>query len=132
MRSSYLPLASCVIDKSMVDAAQHLSPSSWESVQALQTANAIMDEFRPGNQDSIRRCRKIAESFLGSKFNSGEVYRSDLKPIVYAIGHCHIGKLTLKSWHLVAKFCRYLLVMAMGRNQTESSKVMVQPVRSHG
>jgi alpha-mannosidase len=88
-----------LIDFKMIsDTAKSLSPSSWESVQALQIANAIMDEFRPGSQESIWRCRKIAESFLGTKFNSAEVYKSDSKPIVYGIGHCHIDTCWLWPW----------------------------------
>jgi alpha-mannosidase len=57
-----------------------------------------MDEFWPGRQDSIRRCRKIAEGFLGDKFDSDEVYKSKLDPIVYGIGHCHIDTCWLWPW----------------------------------
>ena len=49
-----------------------------------------MDEFKPGSQDSIVRCRKIAETFLGKKFNSSDVYKAGGSPIVYGIGHCHM------------------------------------------
>ena len=49
-----------------------------------------MDEFRPGSQDSIERCRKIAATFLGDKLNDSEVYDSNALSIVYGIGHCHM------------------------------------------
>lgn len=82
-----------LIDFTMIsDAARELARDSWESHQALQIANAIMDTFRPGSQASIAECRKLAQNFLGSTFNSSDVYDTDTKPIVYGIGHCHIGE----------------------------------------
>ena len=49
-----------------------------------------MDEFKPGRQDSIDKCRKIAAGFLGDKFNSSGVYTTESSPIVFGIGHCHM------------------------------------------
>jgi alpha-mannosidase len=73
-----------------LDAARGLAAESWESHQALQIANTIMDTFQPGSQESIVKCRKLAQEFLGSGIGS-DVYKTDGKPIVYGIGHCHIG-----------------------------------------
>jgi alpha-mannosidase len=59
-----------------------------------------MDEFQPDSQELIAHCRKIAQDFLGSRFGSEAVYETDTSPIVYGIGHCHIGQLhghTLES-----------------------------------
>ncbi|KAH8592200.1 glycoside hydrolase family 38 protein [Bisporella sp. PMI_857] len=84
--------------KIIADAAQHLAPESYEAHQALRVANAIMDEFRPGSQDSIKRCRKIAEQLLGNSFNTSKVYRTGSSAIVYGIGHCHIDTCWLWPW----------------------------------
>ena len=59
-----------------------------------------MDAFIAGHgsQDSILKGREIARKYLGDKANSHEVYDSDQKPIVYAIGHCHIDTCWLWPW----------------------------------
>lgn len=59
--------------------------------RALNIATEIMNTFKTGDQDSVIACRKIAQKFMGDKVDSAAVYKSDLKPIVFATGHCHIG-----------------------------------------
>lgn len=55
-------------------------------------ANGIMDAFIAGggNQDSIKKARKIAQQYLGDRVDSHSVYETGTEAIVYAIGHCHI------------------------------------------
>jgi alpha-mannosidase len=121
---------SLLIDFNMIsDAARQFANDSWESHQALQIANSIMDTFRPGSQASIVQCRKLAQSFLGSTLNSPKVYHSGTKPIVYGIGHCHIGKVfVFLQICLRADQHRYMLVMALGRNQAQGSPFLGQSV----
>lgn len=45
-----------------------------------------------GDPASITKCRKIAQEYLGDKVDSAKVYENENPAIVYAIGHCHIGK----------------------------------------
>jgi len=59
--------------------------------KALTVATEIMNVFKAGDQESVLACRKIAQKYLGNKVNTADVYKSDLKPIVFATGHCHIG-----------------------------------------
>lgn len=82
------------------DAAREFPSDSWESHQANMIANAIMDKFieGDGSQESIVEARKIASRYLGDKVDSAEVYDSDLAPIVYGIGHCHIDSCWLWPW----------------------------------
>ena len=98
------------------DAAQQFSPESWESHQALQIANKIMDVFQPGSQESIVNCRKLAQDFLGSRIGSEAVYETDTSPIVYGIGHCHIGELHDCALEpQVTEYCsRHMLALALG------------------
>ena len=51
-----------------------------------------------GNQKSIIEGRKIARKYIGDKVDSSKVYDTDEKPIVYAIGHCHIDTCWLWPW----------------------------------
>lgn len=55
-------------------------------------ANDIVNAFVLGSPESLRKCRKIAQEYLGDKVDSAEVYESKNAAIVYGIGHCHIGK----------------------------------------
>ncbi|KAI9804023.1 MAG: Glycoside hydrolase, 38 vacuolar alpha mannosidase [Piccolia ochrophora] len=80
------------------DAAREFSDNSWESHEALQIGNAIMDAFVPGNQDSIHEGRRIAQRYLGKQIDSAKVYESGNEPIVYAIGYCHIDNCWLWPW----------------------------------
>ena len=59
-----------------------------------------MDTFiaGQGSQKSIIEGRKIARKYIGDKVDSSKVYDTDEKPIVYAIGHCHIDTCWLWPW----------------------------------
>ncbi len=72
------------------DCARDLPQNSWESQLALQIANEIMNTFVLGSQESIFKCRKVAQKFLGQEINSAKVYKNPNEHIVTAIGHCHI------------------------------------------
>ena len=82
------------------DAAREFPDDGWESHEAVQVGNAIMDAFIAGNgsQESILEGRKIAQKYLGENISSHKVYESDKNPIVYAIGHCHIDSCWLWPW----------------------------------
>lgn len=88
------------VTKLFADAAREFPDDSWESHQALQIENAIMDAFiaGKGTHKSIEEGRKIARRYLGENVDSAKVYRSEHKPIVYAIGHCHIDTCWLWPW----------------------------------
>ncbi|WEW59996.1 Glycoside hydrolase, 38 vacuolar alpha mannosidase [Emydomyces testavorans] len=74
------------------DAAREFPGDTWQSHEALQIGNAMMDAFIAGNgsQESIKAARKIAEKYLGTKVNSPDVYKTEGEPLVFGIGHCHI------------------------------------------
>ena len=80
------------------DAAREFPGDSWEAHEALQIENAIMDTFIAGNgsQDSLVKAREIARKYIGD-VDSEKVYESDKKPIVFGIGHCHIGHGTKRN-----------------------------------
>ncbi|KAI9720394.1 MAG: hypothetical protein M1812_002900 [Candelaria pacifica] len=82
------------------DAAREFPEDSWESHEALQVTNAIMDVFIKGHrsQESILEGRKIARKYLGDHVDSAKVYESDNQAIVYAVGHCHIDTCWLWPW----------------------------------
>ena len=73
------------------DAAREFPESSWESHEALQLCNKVMDTFveAGGSQDSILECRKILSKYIGD-VNSSKVYDTDQEYLIYAIGNCHI------------------------------------------
>ena len=75
-----------------LDASREFPADSWQCHEAQQVCNAIIDAFVLGNQDSIIEGRNIAQKYLGKDAGSAKVYDSDKQPLVYAIGHCHIGK----------------------------------------
>lgn len=81
------------------DAAREFPESSWESHEALQICNKIMDKFVAGNgsQDSIIECRKLAAKYIGD-VNSSKVYDTDKEHLIYAIGNCHIDTCWLWPW----------------------------------
>lgn len=83
-----------------IDAAREFPKDSWESHEALQVNNAIMDAFIAGNgsQESIIKGRKIAQKYIGDKVDSAAVYKTGTDPIVYSIGHCHIDSCWLWPW----------------------------------
>lgn len=72
------------------DAAKEFPQDSWEQHKALQVCNKIIEAFELGNKDSLKKCREIAEEYLGPHVNSAKVYDSGKEPRVYGIGHCHI------------------------------------------
>ncbi|PGH28532.1 alpha-mannosidase [[Emmonsia] crescens] len=82
------------------DAAREFPSDSWHSHEAQQIANAIMDAFIEGNgsQESIIKCRQIAQQYLGNLVDSDAVYKTDKQPIVYGVGHCHIDSCWLWPW----------------------------------
>ena len=51
-----------------------------------------MNAFVHGRKESLEECLKIASEYLGDKRNSSEVYANEKSPLVYAVGHCHIGE----------------------------------------
>ncbi|KAF2106680.1 glycosyl hydrolases family 38 N-terminal domain-containing protein [Lophiotrema nucula] len=73
------------------DAAREFPADSWESHQALQICNKIMDTFiaGSGSKESIKEGREIANEYLGD-VDSHKVYDSDKEEIVTGIGYCHI------------------------------------------
>lgn len=101
--------------------------------RALNIATEIMNTFKTGDQDSVIACRKIAQKFMGDKVDSAAVYKSDLKPIVFATGHCHIGScfpgiLQLMKYILMVLDCCWLWPFAetkrnYARPRTQSSKL---------
>ena len=58
-----------------------------------------MDAFIAGHgsQESILKGREIARKYIGN-VDSSKVYETDEKPIVYAVGHCHIDTCWLWPW----------------------------------
>lgn len=80
------------------DAAREFPEDSWEQHEALNVATEIIDNFELGSQESLLKCRKIAEKYIGSNVNSDKVYSTGEDPLVYGIGHCHIDSCWLWPW----------------------------------
>ncbi|KAI0125943.1 glycosyl hydrolase family 38 domain-containing protein [Xylariales sp. AK1849] len=80
------------------DAAREFPEDSWEQHKALNIVTKIIENYRLGDRDSIKECRKIAEEYIGANVNSAKVYDSDTQPQVYGIGHCHIDTCWLWPW----------------------------------
>ncbi|KAK9421683.1 putative alpha-mannosidase [Seiridium unicorne] len=80
------------------DAAREFPEDSWEQHKALNTATEIIDTFKLGDKESIKKGRKIAQAYIGSKVDSAKVYDSDDVPQVFGIGHCHIDTCWLWPW----------------------------------
>ncbi|KAM3501007.1 hypothetical protein MY10362_005911 [Beauveria mimosiformis] len=72
------------------DAARELPGDSAEQNKALAVAMKIIDTFQVDNQDSILKCRKIAQQVIGPDVDSHRVYEVGKEPTVFGIGHCHI------------------------------------------
>lgn len=83
-----------------LDGAREFGSDTWQSHEALQVGNAMMDAFIAGNgsKDSILEARKIAQKYLGKKVDSTDVYKTEGQAIVYGIGHCHIDTCWLWPW----------------------------------
>lgn len=89
------------VDFSVIhDAAMELAEDTWEQHQALNVASRIIDTFKVGDDASIAACRKIAREYLGDDIDSHKVYETalDKRPIIYAVGHCHIDTCWLWPW----------------------------------
>ncbi|KAF7726851.1 Glycoside hydrolase, 38 vacuolar alpha mannosidase [Apophysomyces ossiformis] len=63
--------------------AKDLPQDSLRAAQALRTANAIVNTFRPGDDRSIMECLDISARFLSAK-------NGDSQHQIHAVGHCHI------------------------------------------
>ena len=74
------------------DAAQNLRSDEVRSVQALYTANAIVDIFRAGRNGSLIEGHRLAREFFEHK-NGGAQHR------LTAVGHCHID--TAWLWYVM-------------------------------
>lgn len=72
------------------DAARELPEDSAEQNKALAVAMRIIDNFKVDNQESILKCREIAQEIVGPDVDSHRVYEVGSDPIVFGIGHCHI------------------------------------------
>ncbi|KAK3953099.1 glycosyl hydrolases family 38 N-terminal domain-containing protein [Pseudoneurospora amorphoporcata] len=82
------------------DAAREFPSESWEQHQALKTCNEIIEAFELGNKDSLKKCREIAQQYLGPDVDSARVYdtKKGKQPLVFGIGHCHIDSCWLWPW----------------------------------
>ncbi|KAL2757471.1 glycoside hydrolase family 38 protein [Sodiomyces alcalophilus JCM 7366] len=80
------------------DAAREFPENSWEQHKALKIANDIIDTFKLGDKESITKCRRMAQEYLGPNVDSHRVYSSAKDVKVYGIGHCHIDSCWLWPW----------------------------------
>ncbi|KAI1383210.1 glycoside hydrolase family 38 protein [Hypoxylon trugodes] len=80
------------------DAAREFPEDSWEQHEALNVVTNIIDSYVLGDKNSIKKCRKIAQDYIGSNVDSSKVYSSKLQPQVFGIGHCHIDTCWLWPW----------------------------------
>ncbi|KJZ76708.1 hypothetical protein HIM_04044 [Hirsutella minnesotensis 3608] len=89
------------------DAARELPENSAEQNHALAVAMKIIDTFQVNNQDSILKCRKLAQEIIGPDVDSHKVYQVGKDPVVFGIGHCHIDTCWLWPWaETKRKVCR--------------------------
>ncbi|KAB5563455.1 glycosyl hydrolase family 38 domain-containing protein [Coniochaeta sp. 2T2.1] len=80
------------------DAAREFPQDSWEQHKALKVATDVINAFELGNKDSIKKCRKVAQEYIGPNVDSSKVYDSDKEAQVFGIGHCHIDSCWLWPW----------------------------------
>ncbi|KAJ1331150.1 alpha-mannosidase [Microdochium nivale] len=80
------------------DAAREFSEDSWEQHKALNVVTNIIDSYVLGDKESLKKCRKIAEEYIGSNVNSSKVYETGTTAQVFGIGHCHIDTCWLWPW----------------------------------
>ncbi|KAI0383823.1 glycoside hydrolase family 38 protein [Hypomontagnella monticulosa] len=80
------------------DAAREFPEDSWEQHKALNVVTNIIDSYVLGDKESLKKCRKIAQEYIGSNVDSSKVYESGLTPQVFGIGHCHIDTCWLWPW----------------------------------
>ncbi|PHH86736.1 hypothetical protein CDD83_9823 [Cordyceps sp. RAO-2017] len=89
------------------DAARELPEDSAEQNQALSVAMKIIDTFQVNDQESILKCRKLAQEIIGPDVDSHRVYQVGKDPVVFGIGHCHIDTCWLWPWaETKRKVCR--------------------------
>src|SRR5690606_39404859 len=53
------------------DAAREFPNDSWEKHRALAVGNEIVNAFKKGDQESIKKCRKLAQQIIGDKVEIG-------------------------------------------------------------
>lgn len=80
------------------DAARELPENSAEQNQALTVAMKIIDTYQVGNQESILKCRKLAQEIVGPDVDSHRVYQAGKDAVVFGIGNCHIDSCWLWPW----------------------------------
>ncbi|KAI1501770.1 glycosyl hydrolases family 38 N-terminal domain-containing protein [Biscogniauxia marginata] len=80
------------------DAAREFPEDSWEQHKALNVVTTIIDSFVLGDKESLKKCRKIAQEYIGANVDSSKVYDSGTQPQVFGIGHCHIDTCWLWPW----------------------------------
>ncbi|KAK8095352.1 alpha-mannosidase [Apiospora kogelbergensis] len=80
------------------DAAREFPDDSWEQHKALNVATAILENYKLGDKESIKKCRKIAQEYIGANVDSAKVYDSGTEAQVFGIGHCHIDTCWLWPW----------------------------------
>lgn len=89
------------------DAARELPEDSAQQNHALAVAMKIIDTFQVDDQDSILKCRKLAQDIIGPDVDSHRVYQVGKDPVVFGIGHCHIDACWLWPWaETKRKVCR--------------------------
>ncbi|KAI1637398.1 glycosyl hydrolases family 38 N-terminal domain-containing protein [Biscogniauxia mediterranea] len=80
------------------DAAREFPEDSWEQHKALNVVTSIIDSFVLGDKESLKKCRKIAQEYIGANVDSSKVYESGTQTQVFGIGHCHIDTCWLWPW----------------------------------
>jgi alpha-mannosidase len=82
------------------EATTVLPDESWQQHKARSVGTKIMNTFKLSDNNSIIRCRKIAEKFLGPRTSSSDIYSTSHQqdPDVFAVGHCHIDTCWLWPW----------------------------------
>lgn len=78
----------------IMEAAKIFPESSWQKHKAIEVANEIIDTFdRTDLENSLQKCREVAQKFLGPNVDSSSIYTNygtlADEPVV-AVGHCHI------------------------------------------
>ncbi|KAH3672236.1 hypothetical protein WICPIJ_010088 [Wickerhamomyces pijperi] len=74
----------------ITDAAREFSSDSYQKYRARQVATEIIEAFDYNDVASVAKCREIARKFIGENVDNSEVFDTELKTEVVAVGHCHI------------------------------------------
>ena len=75
------------------ECASRLQQDAFDSQQALEVANKVMDAFDQDDRSSILKCRQIAQEYLGSQVDGPQVFdqkNCNKSPQVFAVGNTHI------------------------------------------